>query len=124
MLKPTQGFKTLAMGAVLLFLSSLVLFHGPRRSGGGTFGMTGNLWSRHLRNKDKMLRPWAHKGTIEPSHVRVVVRTQPREELLLRSLIYCLRAQAQGMKGVRLDFVLVPTEAGSLSLYQKLQKGT
>ena len=58
------------------------------------------------------------------SHVRVVVRTQPREELLLRSLIYSLRAQALGHSWLTLDFVLVPTEPGSLPVYETLRQGT
>ena len=47
----------------------------------------------------------------------------PREALLLRSLIYNLRALAAGQGWLKLEFVLVPTEPGSLSLYQALRDG-
>ena len=57
------------------------------------------------------------------AHLRVVVRTMPREALLLRSLIYNLRALAAGQGWLKLEFVLVPTEPGSLSLYQALRDG-
>lgn len=122
MRKPTRGFKALMTGALVLFLSSVFLVQVPRR-GLGLSG--GNLWERRLRGRDKMFRPWTNEGAPGPSHVRVVVRTQPREELLLRSLIYNLRAQALalGKDGVQVDFVLVPTEAHSLHVYQRLQKG-
>lgn len=59
----------------------------------------------------------------EPAHIRVVIRTHTREELQLRSLIYSLRAQGQGLEGVQVDFVLVPTEPASLPVYQRLRDG-
>jgi len=60
---------------------------------------------------------------LDPAHVRVVIRTHLREELQLRSLIYSLRAQGQGQEGVQVDFVLVPTEPASVSVYQRLRDG-
>ena len=76
--------------------------------------------TRHLRT----YRDWVDGEGSPPgmSHVRVVVRTQPKEELLLRSLIYGLRAQSEGQTWGRLDFVLVPTEPGSLPVYQRLKE--
>ena len=57
------------------------------------------------------------------THVRVVVRTHPKEGLLLRSLIYSLRAQGNSRPTMKVDFVLVPTELDSLSLAQNVQLG-
>ena len=76
-------------------------------------------------HKSPMLffQPFLSGAPSDPAHVRVVIRTQAREELQLRSLIYSLRAQGQGQEGVQVDFVLVPTEPASLHVYQRLRDG-
>jgi len=55
--------------------------------------------------------------------VRVVVRTHEKELLLLRSLIYSLRAEREGSSWLDLDFVLVPTEPGAQETYRALREG-
>lgn len=63
-------------------------------------------------------------GPHEPAHVRVVIRTHEKELLLLRSLIYGLRAQREAAaKWLGLDFVLVPTEPGAQETYRRLSEG-
>ncbi len=62
-------------------------------------------------------------GTPSLAHLRVLVRTQPGELLLLRSLIYNLRAQSEAHEWMQVDFVLVPTEPGNQLVYEKLHKG-
>ena len=55
--------------------------------------------------------------------MRVVVRTHEKELLLLRSLIYSLRAEREGASWLDLDFVLVPTEPGAQETYRALREG-
>jgi hypothetical protein len=53
----------------------------------------------------------------------VTIRANPREGLLLRSLLYSLRAQGRSLPNLKVDFVLIPTEQGSAKLLREIQKG-
>lgn len=58
------------------------------------------------------------------SHVRVVLRMRdPAEDMQLRSLLYALRAQAEREPWLRLDFVLVPTQAPAVQHLREVQEG-
>lgn len=57
-------------------------------------------------------------------HVGVVVRFYAPQRHYLRSLIWCLRAQAAQAGDTRLTFFLVPTEPHTNLLLLELQKGT
>jgi len=58
------------------------------------------------------------------SRVQVVVRMRdPSEDMQLRSLLYALRAQAEGEPWLRVDFVLVPTQAPAMQHLREVQEG-
>lgn len=67
--------------------------------------------------------PVGLRGDHPPAFVRVVVRTHEKQLLELRSLIYSLRGQAQRLRWLKLDFVLVPTEPGAQATYRALTQG-
>ena len=56
-------------------------------------------------------------------HVRVVIRTHRNHVHLVQSLIWGLRSQVHPFKGVTIDFVLVPTEPGTLSTLDAVERG-
>lgn len=117
---PVWGFKPLIAGTLLLILSPIFLMKSFWSGEGGYLGT--HRLGRGVDGRKSI--PWVPKtdgAPSDPAHVRVVIRTQAREELQLRSLIYSLRAQGQRKKGVQVDFVLVPTEPASLHVYQHLR---
>lgn len=56
-------------------------------------------------------------------HIRVLIRTHHSHYELVQSLIWGMRYQGQEMN-VTVDFVMIPTEPGSLVVLESFQKGT
>jgi hypothetical protein len=50
----------------------------------------------------------------------VVIRAHPTQEKLIKGMIWVLRAQASEEWGVRMDFLLVPTEPGTYTQLAKI----
>lgn len=56
-------------------------------------------------------------------HIRVLIRTHHSHYELVQSLIWGMRHQGREMD-VTVDFVLIPTEPGSLVVLESFQRGT
>ena len=67
---------------------------------------------------------WPHLGGAayqEEALVRVAIRVHKQQDLLVRSLIWALRAQQTAK--TKVDFVLIPTEPQSVVFFQNLAHG-
>lgn len=60
-------------------------------------------------------------GVQGSAYVRVLVRVHMKQGMMLRSLVWALRAQQT--EKIRTDFLLIPTEPKSVGFFQHLARG-